>query len=135
MAVSIAHVVCEHTKTVVGEAKVFNFLADEVKSIDGQSWMSVHIYICIGFKCASILLALLQLVDGNSVDVVKEAIYTMFLWHTRLNQIRVAERLIFFAANGIDVLQGCRSGTTWQLKFKRLCNTFCVWCTLYGTSN
>ena len=63
----------------MGEAKVFNFLADEVTSIDGQTWLLIHIYIYTGNKRVSILLALICLVDGNSVDVVKEAIYAMFL--------------------------------------------------------
>jgi hypothetical protein len=35
MVKSIAHVVCEYTKTMVGEAKVFSLLANEVTSIDG----------------------------------------------------------------------------------------------------
>jgi hypothetical protein len=35
MAKSVAHVVCEHTKTVVSEAKVFSLSTDEVTSIDG----------------------------------------------------------------------------------------------------
>jgi hypothetical protein len=79
MAESIAHVICEHTKAVVGKAKVFSLSADEVTSIDGQSWLLIRIYICIGSKRVSILLALMRLVDGNSADVVKEAIYAMLL--------------------------------------------------------
>jgi hypothetical protein len=42
----------------------------------------INIYICIGFKDVSIFLAFMRLVDGNSAEVVKEAIYTMHLWHT-----------------------------------------------------
>jgi hypothetical protein len=51
----------------------------------------------------SILLALLLLVEGNNANVVKEAIYTMLLWHIGLNQTQVVERLIYFAADGVVV--------------------------------
>ena len=116
MAKSIVHVICEHTKAVVGKAKVFSLSADEVTSIDGQSWLSIHIYICIGYKRVSILLALMRLVDGNRIVVVKEAIYSMLLWHIGLSQAQIAERLICFAADGVSMFQGCRNGITLQLK-------------------
>jgi hypothetical protein len=116
MTESIAHVICEHTKVVVGEAKVFNLSADEVTSINGQSWLSIHIYISIGFKRVSILLALMRLVDGNSADVVKESIYAMLLWHIGLSQAQVAERLICFVAHGVSMFQGCMNDVIRQLK-------------------
>lgn len=64
----------------------------------------------------NILLALLHLMDKNSANVVKEAIYTMLLWHLGLNQIQVAKRLICFAVDGVVVFEGCRNSVIWQLK-------------------
>jgi hypothetical protein len=100
----------------VGKAKVLSLLANEATLMNGQSWLSFHIYICIGFKCISIFLALLQLIEDNSTNVVKEAIYTMFLLHTGFNKCQIAERLICFGIDGVAVFQRCRISITLQLR-------------------
>ena len=37
-----------HTKKVIAEASFFSLFADEVTTIDHESWLSLHIYDVIG---------------------------------------------------------------------------------------
>ena len=47
-----------HTKKIIANASFFSIFADEVTTIDHQSWLSLHIYVVIGFKRAGVFLAL-----------------------------------------------------------------------------
>jgi hypothetical protein len=116
MAESMAHVLGEHTKNVMGLARYFSISADEVTSSDNQSWLSLHAYIPLGFKRCSILLALIRLVDGNGADAIREAVMSMVHWHSGLNEDQIPNRPVNFGADRVSVFQGSQRGVTTQLQ-------------------
>jgi hypothetical protein len=116
MADSMSIILVDHTKKILAEAWFYAISVDEVTTIDHESWLSVHIYVSIGFSRVPILLSLSRLTEGNGASAVKESIVTSLNWHGRLVDSVVAERLVCFGVNGVSVFQGCRSGIKQQLK-------------------
>jgi hypothetical protein len=116
MADSMAAILANHTKKILAEARFYAISTDEVTIVDHESWLSVHIYIAVGFSRLPILLSLSRLTKGNSASAVKECIMTSLSWHGGLVDNAVVERLVCFGANGMSVFQGCRSSVMQQLK-------------------
>ena len=106
----------DHTKQVISKARFFSLSADEVSIIDTQSWLSIHLYVYIGFKRVPILLSLHRLEHGSGSIALRESIEGMVLHHSGLLQLEVAKRLICFWANGALVFQGSRNGVIVQMK-------------------
>ena len=50
MATSMATIISQKTKTVIQEARFLAISANEVTTIDNQSWLSLHIYVCQAWK-------------------------------------------------------------------------------------
>jgi hypothetical protein len=116
MADSMSEVLSAHTKKVLAEARFYSVSTDEVTTVDHESWLSVHIYISVGFSRLPILLSLSRLTEGNGASAVKESILTSLSWHGGIVDSLVAERLVCFGADGVSVFQGYRTGVTQQLK-------------------
>jgi hypothetical protein len=116
MADSMSEVLSTHTKKVLAEARFYSVSADEVTTVDHESWLSVHIYISVGFSRLPILLSLSRLTEGNGASAVKESILTFLSWHRGIVDSLVAERLVCFGTDGVSMFQGCRTGVTQQLK-------------------
>jgi hypothetical protein len=116
MADSMSKVFSIHKKKILSEARFYAILADEVTSIDHESWLSVHIYISIDFSCAPILLSSLRLTNGNGASTMKESIIISLNWYGGLVDSVVAKRLVCFGANGVSMFQGYKLGVTQQLK-------------------
>jgi hypothetical protein len=76
MADNMNEVLSTHTKKVLAEARFYSVSADEVTIVDHESWLSVHIYVSIGFSRVPILLSLSRLTNGNGASAVKESILT-----------------------------------------------------------
>jgi hypothetical protein len=100
----------DHTKKILAEARFYAISTDEVTTIDHESWLSVHIYVSIGFSHVPILLSLSQLTEGNGASAMKESIMTSLNWYGGLVDSAMAERLVYFGADGVSVFQGCRLG-------------------------
>jgi len=105
MAVSMAEVLADHTKKVIADAPFFSISADEVTTIDHESWLSLHIYIPLGFKRLSILLGLQRLVEGNGAAVVTNAIVAHLMHHGGLAAANIAEKLVSFGADGVSIFR------------------------------
>ena len=105
-----------HTKKVISQTRYFAIFVDEVTTMDHESWLSVHINLCIGFSRVSILLGLFHLVEGNGTGAVKETIITCISYHGGLFENAVGERMVSFRADGVFVFQDSRIGKTQQLK-------------------
>jgi hypothetical protein len=112
MADSKSVVLANHTKKVISQVRYFAISADEVTTINHESWLSVHIYVCIGFKRISILLGLFHLVEGNGSTTMKEAISTCISWQAGHSENAVTKRLVCFGVDGVPVFQGSRAGVT-----------------------
>jgi hypothetical protein len=76
MADSMSEVLSIHTKKILAEARFYAISADEVTTVDHESWLSVHIYVSVGFSRVPILLSLSRLTEGNGASAVKESIIT-----------------------------------------------------------
>ena len=74
----------DHTKQVISKARFFSLNTDEVSTIDTQSWLSIHLYVCIGFKRVPILLSLHRLEHGSGSVALRESIEGMVLHHSGL---------------------------------------------------
>ena len=74
MVDSMATILVDHIEKILTEARFYAISADKVTTIDHESWLSVHIYIAIGFSCLPILLSLSRLIEGNTTSAVKECI-------------------------------------------------------------
>ena len=131
MADHLAMALAEHTKQVISKARFFSLSADEVTTIDGQSWLSIHLYVCIAFKRVPILLSLSRLQEGNGALAIKKTIEGMLNHHSRLKVTEVANRLVCFGADGASVFQGRRNGVTALMK--QYMPPFCLECIVWHT--
>jgi hypothetical protein len=97
-------VLANHTKKVISQARYFAISADEVTIVDHESWLSVHIYLCIGSSRLSILFGMFRLVEDNGATAVKEAIVTCISCHGGLSKNAVAKRMVCLGADGVFFL-------------------------------
>ena len=58
------HQVQRKTTKVMKSARFFSITCDEVTTIDNQSWISIHGYVCEGWERLSMLLSLEHVVAG-----------------------------------------------------------------------
>ena len=116
MADSMAAVLANHTKKILTETRFYAISANEVTIVDHESWLSVHIYIPLGFSRVPILLSLSRLTKRNTACAIKDCIPMSLSWHGGLADNTIAKRLVYFGADGVFVFQGCRSGVIQQLK-------------------
>lgn len=49
-------------------AHFFPLSCNDVTFVDGQSWISIHNYVVIDWKCIPILLTLKRVVDGGTIN-------------------------------------------------------------------
>jgi hypothetical protein len=112
LAISMAVILANHTKKIFYEARFYAISTDKITTVDYESWLSVHIYIAVGFSGVPILLSLSRLTEGNRASAEKECIMKSLSWHTRLVNNTVAERLVCFRADGMSEFQSCRFGIT-----------------------
>jgi hypothetical protein len=130
MANSIAWVLAEYTKAVIQEAQYISLSAYEVTATGEESWLSIYLYVCLGFKCVSILLALVYLVDGNGANALKETMHSQLCFHIGLGEKQVEERLVYFGVDSMPMMQ------EWSHSpIVRVCSSIYVWNSLHGTSD
>jgi hypothetical protein len=98
MADSMAAILANHTKKVLAEARFYAIPADEVTTVDNESWLSMHIYIVV-----PILLSLSRLTEDNSASAVKECIMTSLSRHRGLLDNVVAEKLVCFGTDRVSI--------------------------------
>lgn len=73
MAEAIELVELKRAKEVMQSVIYFNFSCDEFTLVDSQSWISVHTYVVVIWKCIPILLTLARIVEGGIT-------YNLTLW-------------------------------------------------------
>ena len=134
MASSMATVISERTKTLIKEARFLAISADEVTTVDNQSWLSLHIYVCRAWKRVPILLCLQRLLDGQRADLVKETIVSALDLHGGVTEKDLSERLVCFGTDGDSVFQGCNTRVTVQLKSYNAPYMFGVHCMAHRTN-
>jgi hypothetical protein len=111
MADSMSKVLSIHTKKILAKARFYAISADEVTTVDHESWLTVHIYISVGFSRIPILLSLSRLTEGNGASSVKESIITSLeeLWTMFLPQgLCASGQMGCLCSKAV----ACRSGVT-----------------------
>ena len=84
--------------------------------MDHESWLSIHVYVVIGFARCSMLLAVCRLVEGRGAKAVTETVLSHLSHHGVLEVKDIAEKCVCFGADGVAVFQGSRTGVTTRLK-------------------
>jgi hypothetical protein len=79
MANNMSVIFGNHMKKILSEARFNAISADEVTTVDHESWLSVLIYIPNDFSFVPILLSLSRLVEENGASTVKESIMTSWI--------------------------------------------------------
>jgi hypothetical protein len=97
---------------VVQKARFISNFANEVTTMDYQSWLGVHVYLVTDWKHNPILLTLEQLVNGGIVNNLTKVIVDSVLQYGGLSKFDLVSKLINFGANGISVFQGAKNGVT-----------------------
>jgi hypothetical protein len=119
IAEAMAKVISYRTRADLAKASYISASADEVTTIDGSAWLSVHVYVCQNFMRVPILLSLQHVSEGANADNLTDMIMTTLRYHGGLEGDDViAEKLLYFGADGAAVFQGARSGVTAQLTEK-----------------
>jgi len=66
-------------QTIVVTASFLSLSADEVITIENQSWISVHAYVMHAWKLIPILFTLQHIVEGGNVDNLTIIIVQTFM--------------------------------------------------------
>jgi hypothetical protein len=102
-------------QTIVVIANFFSLSANEVITIENQSWILVHAYVMHAWKRIPILLTLQHIVEGGNVDNLTTIIVQAFMQQGGLIQKETTKRLICFGSNGVSIFQGCPTSVTFQI--------------------
>jgi len=73
---------------------------DEATIVDNQSWLSIHLYVINGWKWVPILLNLQRVLDSV---IFTELIVQNFVEFGSMTEIHVANKLVYFKANGMMI--------------------------------
>ncbi len=96
----------------------FFLSANEVITVDNQSWVLVHAYVMHAWKKIHILFTLQLVAEGGNANNLIVIIIQVFMQLGGLIQEDSTKRLICFGANGASIFQGYRTNVTFQLKEK-----------------
>jgi hypothetical protein len=73
---------------------------DEITIVDNQSWLLIHLYVIDGWKWVPILLNLQRVLDNATF---MEFIVHNFVEFGSMTKIDVANKLVYFEANGMTI--------------------------------
>jgi hypothetical protein len=119
---------------VVQKARFISISANEVTTMDYQSWLSVHVYLITDWKHNPILLTLEEFVNGGIVNNLTKVIVDSVLQYGGLSKFDLASKLINFGANGVSIFQGAKSGVITQLRKKFALYMLGVHCVVHWTN-
>ncbi len=84
-----------NTWMAIQKVRLIFIFANEVTTMDFQSWLSVHVYLVDG--------TLEQLVNGGTTNNLTKVIVDNVLQYERLSKFDLVSKLISFGANGVLV--------------------------------
>ncbi len=92
--------VLKQIQTVIIGANFFSLNANEVTTIDDQSWILVHAYVMHAWKRILILLTLQHVVKGGNAKNLIVVIAQALMQQGGLIQEETTKRLICFGSDG-----------------------------------
>jgi hypothetical protein len=113
---AMAAVCSDRLKRDMQNATFISASADEVTTIDNQQWFSVHVYFAVNFSRENHLLCIKRVDDDAIAQNLTEMITEQLFMHGGVSEKQLAEKLIFFGADGAAVFQGARIGVIQRLK-------------------
>ncbi len=78
--------------------------------------MFVHYYIKHNWVRIPILISLDRVVEGSWIDNLAKVMMEGLMINCGLPRDQIAQKLICFRANGVNVFQGTKSGVTKQIR-------------------
>ena len=109
LAECLHHQVQLKTREVMSKARFFSVSCDEVTTLDTQSWISIHGYVCDNWERKPMLLSLERVVDGGGSDSLTSVIVGALKNSAGLKEADFVNRLASFGAgiSGPHLLHMC----------------------------
>jgi hypothetical protein len=120
------------TQAVLQEARFFSITCDEVTTLDTQSWISIHGYVCENWTRKPMLLSLERVVEGGGADNLTKVIINAIKTFGGVQEAEMATRLASFGAGNqifepklheLELLQKAKLVITVSFYF-----LYCRWC-------
>jgi hypothetical protein len=114
------------------EARFFSITCDEVTTLDTQSWISIHGYVCKNWTRKSMLLSLECVVEGGGADNLTKVIINAIKTSGGVHEAEMATQLASFGAGNqifepklheLELLQKAKLVITVSFYF-----LYCRWC-------
>jgi len=90
-------------RAVVGVARYVVLSCDEVSTIDNQYWLHVHYYVMHNWIRIPILISLDKMLEDSSSDNLTKVIMEVLRIVGEFLKDQIAQKLICFGANGVNV--------------------------------
>jgi hypothetical protein len=100
------------TKVVVGATRYVVLSCDEVFTVDNQSWLFVHCYVVQNWVRIPIFIYLDKVLESLSSDNLTKVIMEALTIGGGLPKYQIAQKLICFGVDGVNVFQGTKNGVT-----------------------
>lgn len=94
----VMHVVLNYTREVLHATQFYSFSANAVTFVGCQSWIFVHGYVVIDWRCMAILLNLEMVVDGGMANNLMTVIVKTAKTYGGLIAIDIQVKLIILHA-------------------------------------
>lgn len=98
LAECLHHQVKLKTKDVMSKARFFSVTCDEVTTLDTQSWISIHGYVCENWERKPMLLSLERVMDGGGSDNLTGVIVGAVKNCAGIEEVDLATRFASFGA-------------------------------------
>jgi hypothetical protein len=121
-------------RTIVGATHYVVFSYDEVFTVDNQCWLFMHCYVMQNWVKIPILISLDRVIKGSRGDNLTKVIMEALMICGGVPKNQIAQKLICFGANGVDVFQGIKSGVTKQIKENYALHSIGVHCMAHHTN-
>ncbi len=115
MAKFMHQVMMKAIKVVVEVTHYIVLSCNEVSTIDNQSWMFILYYVVQNWVKIPILIFLDTMVTGSRSDNLIKVIMQVIMIGGGLPQNQIAQKLICFGVDGVNVFQRTRTSVTKQI--------------------
>ncbi len=110
------------------------FSCDEIFTMDNQSWLSMHYYVMHNWVRIPILISLDRVVERLGSDNLTKVIMKVLIIGGGVLRDQIAQKLICFGVDGVNVFQGANSGVTKQMKENYAPHSIKVHCMVHRTN-
>jgi len=106
----------------------------KISTMDNQSWLSMHYYVMHNWVRIPILISLDRVVERLGSDNLTKVIMKALMINGCVLRDQIAQKLICFGVDGVNVFQGANSGVTKQMKENYAPHSIRVHCMVHHTN-